>query len=89
METKNPERRDRLLGDIPLGQVIQQDTKKWAICNKDFLIDVARVCSSAQDRATLRFIGDWLETIYTACQGDLTLFGQEVYKEIETFQKGW
>lgn len=37
-----------LLSDEEISQRIQQDTSKWAICNKEFLMEVAHIVAKAE-----------------------------------------
>ena len=39
---------DLLLSPEEISEIIQRDTKKWAIVNKEFLMDVAQLIAKAQ-----------------------------------------
>jgi hypothetical protein len=42
----------KTLSDEQLSEVIQRDTTKWAVTNKEFLMEVARAVSEAQAKLT-------------------------------------
>jgi len=46
----------KTLSDEQLSEVIQRDTTKWAVTNKEFLMEVARAVAEAQAKLTARDI---------------------------------
>jgi hypothetical protein len=48
---------DLLLTEEEISEIIQRDTKKWAIVNKEFLMDVAQLIAKAQLKKVLKNLG--------------------------------
>ena len=58
LTARNFRRRHKVktLSDEQLSEVIQRDTTKWAVTNKEFLMEVARAVAEAQAKLTARDI---------------------------------